>query len=276
MWDKPSQLVTTYHASSFSLFTKDAIEGELISSERSSRKVVKRGTGEYEDFYKTETFEEACDLALYGWKEGRESLLQVKKGIELQSKEQAIRIYDDICGVIPNVAAYLSGNPLSMINLKCPHEIPTLNIGYCGGVHCGIDADTVIARGAAITSLIDELENNGVSCQLTYLDISKYNGQEMKVSFVLKRFGEFFDVDEVAFALGHPSTQRRFIFSLNEQTPFKNEAEEITQDNYGAAWDWNPEDEDYDIVIPRIKRNGDDPNCWLEELTQQFTNQKLL
>jgi|GEM_PF-1410864 len=186
---------------------------------RSSVQGSKKFTG-------TQSLDEAIDLARYGWPEGHQRLaneldkLQVE---ELSGESLHPEIQWGETGVFPDVGRYLEGEPENMIDFVFPPDPPgkiidlTANVGYAHTV----PTEDIITRGAAIVAAIQKLQLHGFSVGLTATCASLAESKNFIVEYhvPLVRPGEYLDMDAAAFALVHPSFQRRLIFATKEAEP---------------------------------------------------------
>ena len=70
-------------------------------------------------------------------------------------------------------------------------------------------------------SLIDKLEDAGMSCAITlceYTDASQGKGKFL-IEFPIKKAGQPLDIDRCAYAMVHPSMLRKICFALTETEP---------------------------------------------------------
>ena len=97
--------------------------------------------GDY-SFCKTRSFEEALDLCTYGYYEDYKQFISLKISLDrfLTLATKKSKAFNDYVGFVPDVKAYLEGNPLAMINktktryqkitIPCPFYICLLTVSY--------------------------------------------------------------------------------------------------------------------------------------------------
>lgn len=173
-------------------------------------------------FRGTRTYQEAQDLARFGWPEGRQNmdtaLREAARNVTLQAPPSR---WLDVGGAYPLVPAAIAGDPLNMVNIgeEQRAQRPVIRFLVSLSISGGIDKESIITRGAAILSWIDALENAGFRCEVSAcLGARFYNGTA-ETTFVLKRAQEPLDIDRMAYALVHPSMLRRHLFAFLERSP---------------------------------------------------------
>lgn len=161
------------------------------------------------NWYGTKNMTEALDFARNGWAYGSEKAKEAMEVIESDHAETKKRDYS-VAGGHTNVGRLLSGNPLNMkTRTRQPsRKVITLYVELV--MSAGIDQEKAIIRAAAIGAIADELENAGYSCEIIAVNSSKV----YQVTVVLKRAGEALNINDLVFALGHPSMLRRLCFAF--------------------------------------------------------------
>lgn len=172
------------------------------------------------DFCKTHSLKEAMEFCKYGYHEGFDKLVELKltleKYIKMSSKNN--RQYNFYVGYVPDVKAYLEGNPLSMLNKQTPQR-KHIDIYYNSAVLNYVSTSEIFNRGAITLCLVEILENMGFSVGLNIFTMSECGDQIHYAKFNLKRSNERLNVQKLFFPLCHPSFFRRLIFRLREETP---------------------------------------------------------
>lgn len=193
-------------------------------------------TTETRSFTQTQSFEEAVELARWGWKEGLDKLgekidiLKKKTG----NKPVPDRLLDR-AGRRPLVDRAAGGDPLSM-ERKHPEDDkfqPSLKIVIRLGYPGDVDTDTIMAWGAALTRTIEAIENEGCTVEVLlsneshgssfedYFDkdynwIKKTTRQRVGTKFTLKEAGRPLNLSNFVFWTAHPSANRRLKFRFLE------------------------------------------------------------
>lgn len=175
----------------------------------------------------TRNYEEAYNLALYGWEEGLKMLSDnvkiAEKAIPPITKPE--RRYD-IAGYYPNPARAAAGEIFSMVafdsgDLK---RKPIVRLRTHFGAIANVEVTKIMQWGAAICSYINKLEQSGQSVQLDSASevIPSKNENDsdapsLSFQFSLKKAGEPLSLATIVFWWGHPSALRRITFSGYEK-----------------------------------------------------------
>lgn len=173
------------------------------------------------DFTKTHSFDEAVDLMRYGDDELYKHLLKEKKKIDIQkiigNEIQKRKQHNDIIGFQPNVPAYLTNNPMTMINInqnKTSQRI--LNILLNADVSAHVETDEVTQAGSVYLNAIDILEKLGYRCNLylAYCVGNDANGQVPRLYMItkIKTDREPLNIKKTAFPIAHAGMFRRIGF----------------------------------------------------------------
>ena len=145
---------------------------------------------------------------------------------------------------------------------------PVIRIAFNPAVSGGIDAESVILRGAAVAALVDALEEGGRRCELVLEKINHSDavGADFQITIPLKAADSAAQPDQIAFALLHPSMNRRILFSLTAQCGPAGKA--AARGSYGIASKLQPADAD--LFIPRLDytnysefRNVQSAHAWV-------------
>jgi hypothetical protein len=232
----------------------------------------------------TRSFDEAMDMALRrGWPEGRELLRD-----SLVSVRPRPKVYEslefEVAGAVPCVPVYCAGDPAWMISdpgASTRAAKPIVRIDYNHWVHSGVDIKSMMLRGAAIVSLADSLERQGLSVELRIIGNSKDfdSRATFRYSITYKQAGEPLDLDRAAFAIAHPASMRRLAFSILEQ---HKELERSMRGNYGVPlYEQNPSGDtrtlDSMTVLfipgPRGRETPDSANAAVTKAASNLLNQ---
>lgn len=206
-------------------------------------------------FAGTRSYAEAADLARNGWPEGAERIerlaARMRERIGRQLAEIETPALDhDVAGFMPDVGAYLAGEPDAMLTWE-PRVEPKPTVSIL--VHTGMLAMTSLAayerRGAAAAALVDLLESSGVRCEVVGFHAVGATGalEHSAWSVTIKRPDMPLDLDRLAFLLAHPSSHRRINFGVREQTI--EEAGDWPAHGYGHTEDLFAEEQDGHIYI---------------------------
>jgi hypothetical protein len=185
----------------------------------------------YDSWSGTRNFAEAVKLARDGWKEGEEKVRALSRRIEARLIHRIVRedVNYDVEGMMFDVARYLEGEPEHWTRMEestmQADAYRHVKIMVSMSASCGVRAETIIARGAAIAALIELLEYADHRVELWICDtLSSHkdggvSGGAIHQRYIrVKAYDQPLEPARVAFALAHPSTFRRLDFSLIEQS----------------------------------------------------------
>lgn len=230
-YDKNGYKVMEYDFSSIASFL-DYLDNSPTNT--SVFRELSSHSGDY-SFCQTRSFDEAKKLCRYGCHKDFDKLVELKYTLEKYIKMSRIkqRQYNYYVGYVPDVKAYLEGNPLSMLNKENPKR-KHVDIYYNSAILGHVSTEQIFNRGAVTLSLVEILENMGFSVGLYVFTMSSCNGQVHYAKFNLKSPNERLNMQKLFFPLCHPSFLRRLVFRLREETP------DITypwSDGYGRTCD---------------------------------------
>ena len=171
------------------------------------------------DFTQTHSLEEAIELCRFGYHKDFNKLIELKmkleKYVKMSSKKN--KQYNDYIGYVPDVKAYLEGNPLSMLN-KCNPQRKKIDIYMNTSFYGNSSSSAIFNRGAIVLTLIEILENLGYSVDFHLFEMSTVSEQMHFSEFILKQETERLNPQKLYFPLCHPSWIRRLNFRLIEET----------------------------------------------------------
>ena len=178
-----------------------------------------------EDWYQTKNFEEALDLGINGWPEGREKANIFSSAIvdKVSSLIEKQDIEYDVVGQDFDIGLVMQGVP------ECWYTLTTrivdgqgsrqLKLVFNNCVSAGIDTEVMTRKGAAAVALIQCLELAGFRVEVSIKN-GLASGYQQGASYifqcVLKEASQPVDIDRIIFALAHPSAFRRIGFSIFE------------------------------------------------------------
>lgn len=170
------------------------------------------------DWTGTKDFDEAVNLLTYGDEETFKKVLEEKNklkidkllGDTMNKQKYEHRTY----GCIPNVPAYLSGNPLNMINPeKTEPSHKVLNIFLNVSITSGTSKEVIVRNGIKYLSVIDLLEKAGYRCNLYSGTSSKcYDKGDFHMFAKVKTDKEPLNIKKICFTIANPSWLRRIYF----------------------------------------------------------------
>lgn len=170
------------------------------------------------------SLDEAIKLAEFGWKEGRERMSDELDMAHNATSFERLPSFDyDVAGYMPNIPLYVSGCPSHMMsplgNESSMGRVVEFKVNL--STSANVSEETMMRRGASILSLIDKLEDAGMSCAITlceYTNASIGSGKFL-IEFPIKKAGQPLDIDRCAYAMVHPSMLRKICFALTETEP---------------------------------------------------------
>lgn len=181
----------------------------------------------------TDTFDEAIEMALRsGWPEGRDLMTELLAVVAPRPHSYPTLAFE-VAGAFPCIPIYCAGDPACMVldpGSDLRNQKPIVRIDYSHNVLSGVEAKSIMLRGAAVLSFAHDLEAQGYSVELRIVGASqasdyvstrsfKSKTQIFRHSIIYKEAGQPIDLDRAAFALAHPAVFRRLTFSLYEQQP---------------------------------------------------------
>lgn len=173
----------------------------------------------------TRSYQEAIDLAKFGWKEGIAKADVLSRAIttKMGSMIRKMHLLPDVEGCAFDVGAIVQNEPECWIRPHYKIQKGHSNImRICINVSAsaGITPDVMIARGSVAAALIKLLEQGGKRVEVWIADASKNGNDDKYESFVLiKRTDQPLDLARMIFAAAHPATLRRLMFRTYERMP---------------------------------------------------------
>lgn len=165
----------------------------------------------------------ADEYADLGWLEGAAKArdfyaMHVDALSNLIEKQE---MYYDVEGPVVDIGRVVTGEPECCMNFETVRvEQPAtrfvrvvVNVGASGG----INADTILARGAALCALVDLLESSGCRCEIAIADATAADRAWYCSTVTVKQFDQPLDLPLVAYAIGHPSVLRTHLFRMYER-----------------------------------------------------------
>lgn len=170
------------------------------------------------------TFNQALDRAENGWREGSDRINRLVESLSIGLSNLAEReqYSYDVTGHSLDVGLYLSGEPecwqspeVLYVEGKASRVI---RVVVDMGAHWGISGETLLRKGAMVCALVVLLESQGYRVELIAAKASRRLGNKEKLGLyvTVKHADNVLDLDRVAFAIGHPATNRRLMFAQIE------------------------------------------------------------
>lgn len=171
-------------------------------------------------FTMSDSFDHAMTLAREGWPSGRERMVRANAmaasaGAVLSGPAYTL----DVGGAYPVASLAAAGDPACMVSFAPSNERvrPIVRLLVNGSVSARYMANEIFNYGAALSSIIDGLEQNDVRCEITVCFPGEAGGSKMSCNVRIKEAGEPLNLDTLAFAIAHPSMLRRLTFRFVEQ-----------------------------------------------------------
>lgn len=203
-----------------------------------------------ERFTGTASYEEAEQKMMQGDSELQkriEAAGVAQTRIKIQKQTARRQTYSSVVGAIPNVPAYISGAPNSMIAqrlVKTKKKVITINYSMtaCGGT----EKEEIIRASANIASAILLIEATGVRVNL-YTSFCAESGKNLiGLSLKIKSAALKLDTLRMSYPLAHSSFLRRQCFRWEEVT-------EGVPERYAGGYGCVPDSHEQEEFF---KRNG--------------------
>lgn len=236
---------------------------------------------------------EACERALNGWPEGlaKIDLALAKINAALPASNLKREYRPDVVGLRLSSSRYLIDHPKAALRRKRTDIASTqsgrrvVKIYYNYAISANVGSSDKFDTGAAVVSLIDQLEKHNYSCELILVNgnYSWRSGTHLKKEIHIityaKRAGEFLSLESIAFLLCSTEMDRRLAFSLMEQWSAQERKDLSVTPNYpGAMTYYPPEAEDGPCIKIGAQSSHDlygdydkhTPAEWVQKQLAQF------
>lgn len=229
--------------------------------------------GNSESWAGTPTLQAAGELALKGWTEIRPEVDSIMSDL---TERIANKVGDrfvtqhDVAGGMVDVGRFLAGHPACMMRFV-PEPDATMGrvvkIAIAGTASHFIDPADIRRRGVAVCALVDTLHKLGLGVELWWdSTIRGTDGNRHSTVVKLHDSAEPLDIDNIMFALAHPSMLRRLVFSIQERSS-KAKAQNVGG-GYGVPADMGVTTlQDFDVIVEKLQDGaGDivrDPFGWV-------------
>ncbi len=203
-----------------------------------------------------------------GWPDGTARLQEMTANVLSSMKTadaNALDFIQDVTGAIPDIAAFVAGEPEDMINpVLVPKPTQVIRIGITTTSSGGVDAQVHFIRGAAVAILTQALEAAGYM-----VEVSRYmsNASGYTGKLTVKHPGEPLEMDRLAYFVAHPAAYRRLGFAEQELFTTKGSP-------YSAPTD--PDKNELDTLQVYIPKAGGWEKEWLSpDSAAQWVMEKL-
>jgi len=172
------------------------------------------------NWHGTRDMSAAVNLVRDGWRDGVQNAARVLEFLNLEHATARRRSYG-VAGGNVNVGRLLAGNPMHMIRRPKQPGRRVVTLFVENTASASINADNLTVRAAVIAAMADILERTGHSCEIVSVTMqaASFSGSPgAQTAVTLKHAGEKLNMDDLVFALGHPSFLRRFNFACVSQS----------------------------------------------------------
>lgn len=186
---------------------------------------ARKHTGTYD-------FQQAMDLARYGWVDGLKQIDKFEK-LEFPTRESFQQNYEiqtqyDIAGGSVNIGRYLSGMPDCMrrMNVSKAHNLPARvqKIIAIIGYNIGTYPFEIMQHGYKVYQIINALEMANIQTDITLAHAAnkwyRHNPHDNYMYETYIKIKDSTDIiypEKVLFCVAHPAMLRRLIFSEQER-----------------------------------------------------------
>lgn len=227
-----------------------------------------------ESFTGSASLQDACDLAVAGWTECRPQvdvlLTDLQDRINTVMSDHYM-VQHDVAGADVNMGLFMSGEPECMMQFVPEPEARmgrVVKVLVNGVTNAGTHKDRIIARGVGVIALVNTLHLMGVGVELWFESpIVGTDGRTYSTVCKLHDSAQPLDIDNVMFALAHPSMLRRLVFSVQEQSEYKRQQRATTGNGYGSCTNLMLDRVlDFDVKVERLDYKdpvADNPLEWI-------------
>lgn len=210
-------------------------------------------------------YQGALDMALAGgsWAEGAKQLRRAMIETErLCARAPLPELVRSVAGFAPDVPGFCAGNPCAMWNEQADEDglrqrSRIIRIGVSTNMWQGVPAPHCFNRGAALLSVIDTLEAEGMRVELTAVSIyQNHDGTPHRhLAVTIKRAEDQWSAESAAFALCHAGYHRRLGFAVADSNP-----ETLSASNNGYCYEIGDRwaSPDFDVCYPRVHKGAMD------------------
>lgn len=235
-------------------------------------------------FTHTNNLAEACDLALKGWDECRPQVDALLS--ELQDRINSVMsdhyvVQHDVAGADVNMGLFMAGEPECMMQFVSEPQARmgrVVKVLVNGVTNASTSKENIIKRGVSVLALVNTLHLMGVGIELWFESCITGNDYKAYSTCVkLHDSSQPLDIDNVMFALAHPSMLRRLVFSVQEQSKFQMQQNAHRGSGYGACTDLNLHKFiDFDVTVERLVYSDETTNNPLGWIVDKVTGLGLV
>lgn len=171
-------------------------------------------------FTGTESFEQAADFLLHGWKIGAEKLAKSARKIESSGTVEKMRPQRSVAGFQAVVPAYLNGDPRAMISTqRKPVKQPVVNVMKMIAYRGDVSGNRIFEESVKALQIVRQLEASGQRVNLWVVRAHSAGGKTILCRVKVKGANERLNLSKIAFPMCSPSMQRRMMFRFTEVSP---------------------------------------------------------
>lgn len=177
-----------------------------------------------------------------------------------------------VTGGAIDMGKFVTGEPECMLEWRSE---PAASMGrvvkvvVAGTVSASVDKELIIKRGVAVCALLDTLHKLGVGVELWW--DSTVNGEDSKrhtTAVKLHDSSEPLDIDNIMWAVAHPSMLRRVVFAVQEKSKTYKAQGAVPYGGFGTPANLGlTAVDDFDVKVERLQSGHDpmvtDPLQWV-------------
>ena len=176
------------------------------------------------DWYGSPDLDTAVQMGLDGWHDIRPEVDALFSRMEEQINMAIGDVFEmryDYGGDSVDIDRFLMGDPECMLEYDV---VPSGRMGRVvkvlvnGAASCNVSAKDIQQRGALAVALVDVLNKLGVGVEVWLESATEYDNKYHSQLIKLHSSEERLDVNNLMFAMAHPSMLRRVGFSILERT----------------------------------------------------------
>lgn len=214
-----------------------------------------------EDFTHTASLKDAANLAIKGWDECRPQVDALLS--DLQDRINNVMsdhyvVQHDVAGADVNMGLFMAGEPECMMQFVPEPEARmgrVVKVLVNGVTNASTNKDKIIQRGVSVLALVNTLHLMGVGIELWFEScIEGTDKRAYSTCVKLHDSNQPLDIDNVMFALAHPSMLRRLVFSVQEQSKYQLQQRATRGGGYGYCHDLSLQKFiDFDVTVERLQ-----------------------
>lgn len=164
-------------------------------------------------------YDEAWELARYGWPEGATRAQKTLKAFVPEQPAPRDRV--GFVGYMPHVPRFCAGAPDHMIET---HRQATFGGGRILPLIIPVNATAAVKAshmanfGLGVAQYVRQLEMKGVRCEIWGAMCSEVTGKRVTHQWRIKQASQPLNLAVMAFSVGHPAMFRRIGFALRERS----------------------------------------------------------